>query len=502
MTARGAAIAFALLSAALAAALAATWLREGRGAADPAADLLDATREEAIERLVAATSGVHDSHPDADVSKILLPSLQGALDGKTPVDSNRFGLREADWQVPKPAGVVRVVVLGDSFVFGMGVAADQRLGVHLQRELAARAAASPAPAVEVLHVGIVSWSLVAECSFLRRQLALLQPNLVVHHVVPNDLDDTTGVRGFGMQARSVPRRPEQADAMVSATWGRRELHPQARGLLAWAQDGEGRARLDEAAGEIARLHAAVRAAGARYLLLVNWHAYQAVARQAFAPLLAEDELAFLPSSHYRDQTLRISEADEHWSPAGHEDVARVLYGALRARGLLPQLELAAWPEAEDRSAAVLQEGYAEAFREGALERALERQVVGSEIVTERWTPEAAGQVHTGIYKDGMVSPFACFVLARGDGTTLRLAGRALERPELDGARVDVLVDGHPAGSFTLQAGRPIDFTAPLPEGAAAHDWLAVRLQASDFAYDGDDLRRCISLHLERAAIER
>lgn len=501
MTARGAAIAFALLSAALAAALAATWLRAG-GAADPAADLLDATREEAIARLVAATSGVHDSHPDASVSKILLPSLSGAMDGKTPVDSNRFGLREADWQVPKPEGTVRVVVLGDSFVFGMGVAADQRLGVHLQRELAARAGASPAPAVEVLHVGIVSWSLVAECSFLRRQLALLQPDLVVHHVVPNDLDDTTGVRGFGMQARSVPRRPEQADAMVSATWGRREIDPQARGLLAWAQDGEGRVRLEEAAGEVARLHAAVRAAGGRYLLLVNWHAYQAVARQAFAPLLAGDELAFLPSSHYRDQALRISEADEHWSPAGHEDVARILYGALRARGLLPQLRLAAWPEAEERSAAVLQEGRAEAFREGALERALARQVVDSEIVTAQWTAHSAGQVHTGIYKDGLVSPFACFVLARGEGTTLHLSGRALERPELDGARVDVQVDGQPAGSFTLQAGQSIDFRAPLPAGAATHDWLAVRLQASDFAYDGDDLRRCASFRLERAAIER
>jgi len=151
---------------------------------------------------------------------------------------------------------------------------------------------------------------------------------------------------------------------------------------------------------------------------------------------------------------------------------------------------------------VLQEGWAEAFREGALERALARQIVGSEVVTSQWTTPSAGQVPAGIYKDGLVSPFACFALARGEGATLRLAGQALERPELDGARVDVQVDGQPAGSFALRAGSPVDFSAPFPADAVRHAWLAVRLQASDFVYDGEDQRRCVAFRLERAAIER
>ena len=139
---------------------------------DRASGAGDAARQALIERLVAQSIGLYDSHPDPDVGRVLLPGLRNATFAGQPVSSNALGLREVQVQLPKPAGVVRVVLLGDSFVFGYGAAARDRLGVHLARFLRERCAGlgEGERQVEVLHVGVVSWGLVAEAEFLRRYL--------------------------------------------------------------------------------------------------------------------------------------------------------------------------------------------------------------------------------------------------------------------------------------------------------------------------------------------
>jgi hypothetical protein len=460
-------------------------------------------KQQAIERLVAATKGTLDSHPDPQVSKVLLPSIKDGHEGKTDVSSNRVGMRDVDWAVPKPAGTVRVVLLGDSFIYGMGVQADQRVGVFLQKALAGHAGATPAPKIEVLHLGIVSWDIVSECAFLRRQLSLLAPDLVIQHIVPNDLDDTHGVRGFGEDARDAPLHPAQTDAYVSFIWGRDAgLDPQARPLLPWANDFEARARMDEAVGALSGLRAALAAQGCSYLVEVNWNNYVQVAGKNLAGKLPDDELLFLPLEHYFNPAFRLSKADEHWNPAGHEEQARLLFGAIRAHGLLPSLRLTAWPEAEQHAADTWKQGNAEAFAKGQLESRLARQNVTSSIQAGSWDANTAGEVYTGVTADGTVSPFAIVVLAGAGGTRVHLTGAALARPEMDGATLHVLVDGAEAGTQVLHSGQPFDFSAPLPPTAAGHDWLAVRLTTSDYVYDGADLRHCVSFRMQRLAIEK
>ena len=476
------------------------WLRTSAGAA-LSPDAEDEARRMVIERMVASTAGKHDSHPDPSVGKVLLPSLREHEDGSDSVVSNRFGMREADWEVPKPAGQLRIVLLGDSYIYGMGVAAEERLGVRLRTMLAEHATAG-APAVEVLHIGIISWNIVAECAFVRRQLSLLQPDLVVQHIVINDLDDTSGVRGFGALGRTTPLHPEQADALVSLSWGRSELHPGAGTLLPRAQDGESRARLADAVAAVVRLDQAVRAAGGRYLLLVNWQRIQVVAAESFGMQLAADEVAYLPRSLYYDPSLRISAADEHWNAAGHAELARLLFGLVRERDLLPALGLAADPEAEDHAREVFAEGLAEAQQHDDFQARLAKLVVGSEIEPPNWTADTAAQVYTGISADGTVGPFAVAVLAHGDATRLHLRGRGLDRPEIDGALLHVLVEGVEVASAPVRSSQPIELSAPLPDVADGRAWLAVRLTCDDFAYDGEDLRHCVSWRLERLALER
>ncbi|GEM_PF-2908333 len=54
---------------------------------------------------VSGRSGLWDSHPDADVGRVLQPDLEGQRDVQTLVDSNLFGLRERDDErlSPQPA---------------------------------------------------------------------------------------------------------------------------------------------------------------------------------------------------------------------------------------------------------------------------------------------------------------------------------------------------------------------------------------------------------------
>jgi lysophospholipase L1-like esterase len=67
--------------------------------------------------------------------------------------TNRLGLRGPEVAVPRPPGLARVLVLGDSFTFGLGVdAAAATFPALLERKLAETA--RPAARVEVVNAGL------------------------------------------------------------------------------------------------------------------------------------------------------------------------------------------------------------------------------------------------------------------------------------------------------------------------------------------------------------
>jgi lysophospholipase L1-like esterase len=73
---------------------------------------------------------------------------------------NRQGFRDSDYGTPKPAGTRRVLLLGDSFTFGLGVSDDEKIFPELlERELNGGAGPSEQPRIEVLN-GAVSGSYV------------------------------------------------------------------------------------------------------------------------------------------------------------------------------------------------------------------------------------------------------------------------------------------------------------------------------------------------------
>jgi hypothetical protein len=481
-----------------AAALAGWSLLRGHEGADGA--LFDeSVRRAAIDELVTRGSGVWDTFPDATVARVLQPNLKGRAFDTFTVDSNDLGLRERPFELRKPDGTTRVVLLGDSYVMGYGVAADERVGTWLQRLLQAHAHGAKGP-IECLHFGVMTWNVVAECAFLRRQLSLVRPDLVVQVAVRNDVEDNPGARGMGSLSNFWPRWPERGDGLLFIEGPRFAFGTRENSWLHFALDGEGRARMEEGGRAIAELARKVEGAGGKYLLFDHCCGMLAESQRVYAAgLRAEQSLSF-PTSISRDDRYRNSERDPHWNRAGHELAALYIYEAVRARGLLPGLTLDEVPEAKAAAARLLPEAQEEIDRPPSLKKLFERRRIEPELRFDKIDDDAAAQVTGGVVRGGLVSPYASLLLRCEGRHRLWVAGRGLGRGEIDGVHVTVSVDEAAVGTLTIAAGGRFETPFDLPDAIAGRPFVAVRFQADDFCYAPPDLRHDIVFALERVAL--
>src|SRR5262245_58008576 len=160
-------------------------------------------REEILERLSEDAIDIWDTHNDPEVGRVILPRLHGRIATGVPVHTNALGLREKNFELPKPKGLLRIVLLGDSFIQGFGVKEQDRLGVFLEDYLRERATDWDGE-LECLHVAVGGWDTIAECAYLRRTLSELAPDLVLQFLISNDMDDNAGARGFGSLSAFAP----------------------------------------------------------------------------------------------------------------------------------------------------------------------------------------------------------------------------------------------------------------------------------------------------------
>ncbi len=99
---------------------------------------------------------------------------------------NRLGLRGAEPAVPKPAGVLRVLCLGGSVVFGYGTGSDAAAPPAVLERLL-RSAVPPPRRVEVVNAGIGGYVSRQELVLLQELVSRLEPDLVVAVDGGNDL---------------------------------------------------------------------------------------------------------------------------------------------------------------------------------------------------------------------------------------------------------------------------------------------------------------------------
>jgi len=101
---------------------------------------------------------------------------------------NKLGLRGRETTVKKPANVYRILTLGDSFTMGKGVEENETFSVQLEAMLNGSPGSScKAKKVEVLNGGVDSYAPILSNVELRRDLAQLEPDLIIHNLDNSDL---------------------------------------------------------------------------------------------------------------------------------------------------------------------------------------------------------------------------------------------------------------------------------------------------------------------------
>lgn len=105
---------------------------------------------------------------------------------------NSVGWRDTEYTREKASGTYRVLGLGDSYTFGQGVRHDELCITLLEGLLRERYAHLN---IETINAGMSAYNTVNERDLLRKKGLSFNPDLVIVHFVPNDLEDDVFRKG-------------------------------------------------------------------------------------------------------------------------------------------------------------------------------------------------------------------------------------------------------------------------------------------------------------------
>ena len=118
-----------------------------------------------------------------DIVYELKPGLRGTYLGQ-PLQTSSRGLRDREYPLAKPEDVFRIVGLGDSVMFGWGVAQDEPFLEVLERRLAVEG--DPAVGYEVLNFAVPGYNTAMEVATFEHRALAYEPDLVIVSFVQND----------------------------------------------------------------------------------------------------------------------------------------------------------------------------------------------------------------------------------------------------------------------------------------------------------------------------
>ena len=133
--------------------------------------------------------------PYSTVRSTYSSNPRGYFDRSNSIDHvhNSVGWRDVEHTIEKPSGTYRILGLGDSYLWGQGVRQPDicltKLGAILQKE------APPGVRVETINSGQSAFNALDERNSLLARGLLYDPDLVVLHFVPNDVEPDILQRG-------------------------------------------------------------------------------------------------------------------------------------------------------------------------------------------------------------------------------------------------------------------------------------------------------------------
>lgn len=122
--------------------------------------------------------------PSEYVGHELVPDFEGFGPLNVPVTINHDGFRDANHLKEKSPGTLRVLGLGDSFMFGWGVSAGETFLKQLERQLAGRMDR----AIETINTGVPGWGLNQYYVYLKRAGGELAADVVIVAYFVDDLN--------------------------------------------------------------------------------------------------------------------------------------------------------------------------------------------------------------------------------------------------------------------------------------------------------------------------
>lgn len=234
---------------------------------------------------------------------------------------NGWGLRGGEWSQHKPAGAVRVAIVGDSFVFGSGVEAPDTLAHQLDARLRERFVSAR---FEVLNLGVPGNNLASHFGMLRVAEEQLGADVLVACLtLPNDFSEWDGqeerlahgrVGGFSFASFLFGYRA------AITLWGERKL---ARELT-----DDGLAFLQ---AEVSRFAAARRTGIAKPLVLF---AYSFADPRVTEQLRRIPNVVIVPSVSWQDDY--FIPADGHPNALGNKVFSQLIGDAVAPSWLAPE----------------------------------------------------------------------------------------------------------------------------------------------------------------------
>lgn len=176
---------------------------------------------------------------DPDLGFVHAPNTSAFLMGADMRISSQ-GLRDREYSLEKPAGVYRILMLGDSTTLGWGVKVEDTAAKVLERELG--------PGFEVINSGVGNYGTVQEVAYYKTRGRLFHPDLVILQYFINDpepvparregwLLDHSYLLAFSVSRwdgllRVLGKRPDWRQYYASLYDEKNEGYQRARGALA------------------------------------------------------------------------------------------------------------------------------------------------------------------------------------------------------------------------------------------------------------------------------
>lgn len=274
---------------------------------------------------------------DATLGWRNIPNWKATTFGKA-LTINSLGMRDREYETVKPPGVRRILVLGDSYTWGYGVADDE---IYTEILEAALNAPNDDPhegvSWEVLNTGVSGWGTDQQYLYLKEEGLRFEPDIVVvaFFVYNDPTDNTMSVRYGLSKPIFLDENLTPANVPVPRPGARREV------LLPGSGPVELTLALLSEIGElcaITDIPCVVMKFGLHWTkedpAIVEWN------RRFVEQIPSHSNIHFLDlDADYERRDVTVEQLvsgndDYHWNAFGHDLTAEQLYDFLKEQGLI------------------------------------------------------------------------------------------------------------------------------------------------------------------------